>query len=193
MHLSFYPLVFILALSPHGHWHWVNANGHTQLGCREDGDILLSANSSMVTQHGCEEALGRGVSQVRQLCSALPHLLLASLPCASRLREMSPVFEHRQETQSSVFGGRGSPLSEPKGAVLDRSSLPWRLIGPSSCKWGLQSLTIWLVQRVLSGLIRMELLWWVGEEADKDKAAQLWLDGESLGPIGWNRIPGAAL
>ena len=35
----------------------------------------------------------------------------------------------------------------------------------------------------------MELLWLVGEDADGDIAAQLWLVGESLCSIGRNRIP----
>ena len=65
---------------------------------------------------------------------------------------------------------------------MARNSCPWALFGPSSCKWGLWIPVFWLAQKALSSFVRMELLWLV-------RAVQLWLDGENLSPLGWNRIP----
>lgn len=69
---------------------------------------------------------------------------------------------------------------------IDRSPRLWSLIGQMKISH-LHS----LVPKALIWLFRMELLWLASEDSDGDIAMQLWLDGESLHPIHWNRIPGA--
>ena len=90
-----------------------------------------------------------------------------------------------RETSLQSYMERESGLLQAKGelAFMDRSLHPWLLISPSSSKWDHQILTAWLVQNVLPWLVRIEPLQLTG-------AMQLWLDGESLSPIGWNRILG---
>lgn len=67
------------------------------------------------------------------------------------------------------------------------------LIFSSLFKWGLQILAFWLVQKTPSWLVKMKLFWLVSADADGNIATQLYLDGKSLSPIGWNIIPGTPL
>lgn len=71
-------------------------------------------------------------------------------------------------------------------AYVDRSPLLWSLIGQMRISHPHS-----LVPKELFCLVRMELLRLANEDLDGDIATQLWLDGESLHPIHWNRIPWA--
>ena len=76
--------------------------------------------------------------------------------------------------------------TEVKLAYAEKSTHPWSLISPFSCKWKLQILTAWLVQKALSWLVRMDQFWLISEDANKDTAedaneniaVQLWLNGK---------------
>ena len=125
------------------------------------------------------------------------HLWLDSsaLPCAGF--HSVPV-RHLQDFRSSCWGNslqwKGKVLSEPLGDLTytDRSHYRWSLIGLSSNKWGLQILSVWMVQMHCSNWSEWSHSL-VGEDTSGDVAAQIRLDGESLSPIGWNKTPGTPL
>ena len=54
-----------------------------------------------------------------------------------------------------------------------------------SSKYGLQILTIWLVQKALSWMVTKEPLWLVSEKADGDIAEQLQLDLDGKSQSYW--------
>ena len=118
-------------------------------------------SSTAVEQHGCEAALGHG-----GLCSArLLHLCWPVL-CQSLFLLCPPLlqwdfFSSSWEKAVSVFGRKGEYTLQAReeSAFIARSPNPWSLTGLSSCKWGLQIVTVWLVQQVLSSFVRMESLW----------------------------------
>ena len=148
-------------------------------GCGEEGNFIgcrvqqwystavktaLLWNSAIVMQQGCKNSTaGRARPLV---CSA----------------ETAWCFSSSLENTAFSFLWKVGSLSHKRAGLYKQKSHPWSLIGLSSCKWRLQISTVWLVQKSLSWLVRRESLWSLG-------VAQLWLDGESLRPIGWNRIP----
>ena len=85
-----------------------------------------------------------------------------------------------------------APRARGELIYINRSPCPWSLINLSSCKWGLQIHILRLVQKALSWLVRMELLWSV-KKLMGDIAVLLWLDRKSLSWVHWHRIPGAPL
>lgn len=121
-----------------------------------------------------------GLLSPAQVCSALVRHPLCFIFSVS-----APAWE----MHSSVFGGKTKCTLRGELTYIDRSCYPWSLFGPFSCKWRLQIPVVWSVQKALFGLVRMELLWFVVEDAAEDMAAQLQLDGEIFSPIGWNGIP----
>ena len=156
-------------------WCQFNANRNPQYGVQWRRKLYSMPNTSTVKTAWLEAAPGTGPSQVRAL--------LCSLMVCSALARPPPSFSSTGKMQSSVE--KETVLSGAEGSSLlciERRHHPWSLIRLSSCKWGLQILAVLLVQMALSWLIRMELLWLVS-------ATKLRLDGESLNPIGYKRIP----
>lgn len=92
-------------------------------------------------------------------------------------------------TKSVLCGGRSEV------GFYREERLPSSSIDSFLCKWGLQILTVWMVQIALSLLVRMELLWLVGKDTNEDIAlsAQLPLAGAGLQPFGWLTSVGALL
>ena len=127
---------------------------------------LFTANSSTARQHSCEKSMA--VQQLRSqavLCHAPPRLGSSAL-----VRPLLCFSAHRIHT---LFTGKCALWATWEPANMNRSLHPWSLIGLSSCKWGLQILTVGLVQRHCLDWS----LWLIG-------AVQLWLDGANLNPIG---------
>lgn len=163
-------------------------------------EILLNANSSIVIQHNCETS--RAVEQLNSIIgqlwnstaeeqhgcekalfqvdsSALLYLLWSS---ETSLMFQPWCFSSSQKNKVSTIWWKGSVLwATGELTYIERNPHLWSLIGPPSCKWGLQ--------KVLSWLVRMEVFWLVSEDANVIWAAQLLLDGESLSPISWNTTP----
>lgn len=173
------------------------------LRCGEEGKLIqykvFKCNTAELwEQHNCgtaglwggyEVALGEGSSPARQLCSVLLHFGLlqsclswSALPACSALARCLRCFSSSQRNTvlNLQWTGKVRSPRQRELANVERSLCPWSLIGPSSCKWGIQILTVWLFQKALSWLVRMAPLWLVGEDANEDIAAQLWLDKVSV-------------
>lgn len=97
---------------------------------------------------------------VRQPCGLAPLFcappLCASLPLSANegLISSAPVTclqcfcSSQGNTVFSVWwGGKVHSWARGELAYIDRSPGPYTLIGPSSCKWEFQILTVWLVQK----------------------------------------------
>lgn len=93
---------------------------------------------------------GPGVRQpwVRPLSGYTTLLAL----CSGLLHRHLQCFSSSKETQTSGrWKGKPRPPSQRVAGFYRQKSLPWFLIGPSSCKWELQILAVWsLDQRLLS-------------------------------------------
>ena len=137
----------------------------------------------------CRSALYcSGLPRCALVCSVLcqPPLTRTDLLCSALLRHFR-CFSSDSEMQSSIRGkGKYAPRTRGDLVYIDNSYHPWPLIIPSSCKWELQILKVWLVQKTLSWLVRVEMLCLF-------RAAELLLDGDSFIPIGWNALPGTPL
>lgn len=133
-------------------------------------EILFSANSSIVIQHCCEnsttvEKLGNVTAQlqssiaVEQHCCPLDSSALVwfSPPCSAPLCSILlwwDLFNVSAPARETVFGGKRKCILWAGGwLTCIEVSVPWSLIGSSSYKWGLQILTVWLVQKALSWLV----------------------------------------
>lgn len=175
-------------------------------------EILLSANSSIVIQHNCENSkavkqlnsiigqLWNSTAEEQHGCEkALFQVDSSALLCLLWSSETSLMFQlqcfsSRQKNKVSSIWWKGSVLWDTgELTYIERNPHLWSLIGPPSCKWGLQILTVWLVQKALSRLVWMEVFWLVSEDANVTWAAQLLLVGESLSPVSWNTTPGTQI
>ena len=132
-------------------------------------------SSTAMKQHGSrpwsEVAPGPGPSPARELCSAplllalLCSALLCLLVCALVPWDVFAVSALAGETQPPVFSVKEKCPLQARGELTyaDRSPCPWFLIGMSSCEWGLQIFTTWLIQKntVLFGQNgAAQISWW---------------------------------
>lgn len=108
----------------------------------------------IVIQNSCQVALGLDPSPARQLCFALfqRHILDVSVPA----RKYN--FQFLIERESLL-----SELEEGWFIYREFSTPNSCLV--CLCKWGLQILS--LFKKALSWLVRVELLWLFGEDADR--------------------------
>ena len=148
-------------------------------------------------QEGYKAALGPGFSLVRQLCSSpllndmlcsapswpVLHCTVSALCCSLLCCYFFSVstqwgrlsLSRKRKVHSPSWRGAGLYGQESPPIALDLSIL-MRMRTPNT-----QSLIGPTKGTVLIGQKRATLI---------GKAAQLWLDGRSLNPTGWNRIPG---
>ena len=115
-------------------------------------------------------ALRSNPSLARQLYSPHQSALLSS-------GETSSLFQLSQG--NTVFSGKGGCIRRARGelACIDRSFSPRIQVGLSSCKWGPQILTVWLMQYTLSSFGYNKVALVSGNFAAR-------LDGESFSLIG---------
>ena len=69
--------------------------------------------------------------------------------------EGNTVFPHWWKGKVHSWSQKGTDLP----AYIHRNPCPWFLTCLSLWKWGLQILRVWLVEKALSWMVRMELLW----------------------------------
>lgn len=138
---------------------WSLASVHLQRespvwGCSEEGNGL---NSSVAIQPCCGPAPKcyssimkqrgwlRSYTAVRGPWGQAPLQLDSSAMLFSS--ETAAVFQLQLGNIVSGHRWKGKACSQSQRplAYIHRSPHPWSLIGPSSCKWWLQILTVWLV------------------------------------------------
>ena len=160
---------------------WVNSipTRIPNLGWGEKGNFIqckeLNCESQSMAVRAAWRWGGPGMRQpwVRPLSGYTTLLTF----CTGLLHTHLQCFSSRKETQSAIgWEGKPSSLRQRGTGFYRLKSLPWFLIGPSSCKWELQIFKVWLVQKTLSWLVRMEALWSVSEDVGGDITAQLQLD-----------------
>ena len=145
-----------------------------------------------------EAVLVWGPSLARQLSSALPRFVPLKQDISTVLwsQERSPVFSSSQV--NTVFGRKGTHALWDRGELSygERSTHPWSLTGPFSCRWGLQILTVWLVQKHCPGCREWSWLWLFVEDAlegtaavGQGKSPSFWLKSDSRNSLykGWLR------
>ena len=148
---------------------------------------MVKENLLSAKQLNCDAAKlwgspGPGHSPARQFGSAS---CWSALLCSWE----APVSSTKETVFILQWKGKVPSWSQ-RGAHLYRQESP-RLVPDWSVLMQIRAPNFSLVQKALFYLVWIELPWLVHKNGEI--AEQLWLDGESLSLIGWNRIPGTPL
>ena len=170
---SFYCIAKIVAMyyefvvSIDGFGIYSTPTGIPNLRCGEEENFIqcktaLLWYSTAVKTAQLQAALGPGGSRARKPWGQAPLCIDSSVLFLAVLLWSAPVLA------GLLWSGKQAFTATGELAYIKRNPHPWPLIGLSSCKWGLQTLTVWLVQKALFWLAIVKMLWLVGEEADED-------------------------